>query len=198
MRKLYAFSAVAFLASLAPALAVDLSNAGLSNIHIGPNGNANIGNSGLSNSASLSGSRIRANTSSTTVFGPGVNQNPAGNGGIGGVGTGFAQTTALEAGGRAVNSTSLSGNGTLTGTVNNRTESGALNPQQGQFNTSTLTGNGTLNGSFERTASSYANTGLNGYSGSQMTGGPGTVSNLVSGSAFGIGASLSGGASLSR
>ena len=132
------------------------------------------------------------------VFGPGVNQNPAGNGGIGGVGTGFAQTTALEAGGRAVNSTSLSGNGTLTGTVNNRTESGALNPQQGQFNTSTLTGNGTLNGSFERTASSYANTGLNGYSGSQMTGGPGTVSNQVSGSAFGVGASLSGGASLSR
>jgi hypothetical protein len=178
----------------APALALDLSNAGLQNLTIGTGGNVTSGNANLNNSSSISGSTIGATTTSTTTFGNGVNQNPAGNSGIGGVSTGFAETTALKAGGEAIANTNLNGNGSISGNYNNtQTQNGGGST----FNTtSNLNANGTLNGSFVRTANSNAATGLNGYSGSQMTGGPGTVSNTVVGSAFGAGASLSGGSSL--
>lgn len=190
MRKLF-LATIALTALVGPALAVDLNNAQLSNVGI----NNNAG--GLTNASSISGTRLAANTSVVSNFGAGVNQNPAGNGGLGGTTNGFAQTTVLQGSSNAFQNQALSGAGTITGTYASQQLTGLNSPtgmtQNGS--TTTLNANGRLDGSFSIGAQSAANTGMSGYSGSQLVG-PGSVSNAVNGNALVVSGAVNGGAAI--
>jgi hypothetical protein len=193
---------VAFLASVAALCLAgsaqadpgqSLTNVSLSNIRFQPNQA-----SALTNSGSVSATRIQANTAVSSTFGPGVNLNPAGNGGLGGVTAGFAETTQLSGGANAYNSKSLTGAGTVQGSYATQQQSGILSPTgHSQMGTSTaLSANGRLDGAFTVGAASNAITGMQGYSGSQLNG-PGSVSNSVSGNALVASGAVTGGAMLS-
>jgi hypothetical protein len=195
-------AAVTIVALAMPALAQDrLSNVGLSNMTIGAH-SGGLGTPGLNNSASMSGTRLEANTNVTNRYvGVSPDQINAGNANV----VGVVQTTTLQGGSASHNEMKsaqigeISGSGNLNGYNNTSGTSNlggsTLNNAHANNASYNIDASGKLAGGFDRAASSNAATGLSGYSGSQLMG-PGSVSGHIDGNALVVSGAVSGAAGL--
>ena len=196
--------AAAIVTVVTPALSTEkLSNVGLSNVTLGA-GAGHLGTPGLNNSASMSATRLEANTNVTNRF-VGVGQDQINSGGANVLGV--VQTTTLQGGSASHNDMKsarigeVSGSGNLNGFNNTNGTSNlggsTLNNSYANNSSYNLDASGKLAGGFDRQATSNAATGLSGYSGAQLSG-PGSVSGHIDGNALVVSGAVSGAAGLIR